>query len=811
MKIITTAFAACLLVLPLQSADVQEALQPGEASTPTIKPEAKQIISAYQAVFGPARKAPSNVSVDSPLLGNGDVLMTLAGAAHRQYLLLGKNELWRMNNQYDKSSPVPFGSLQLDVPGLSGATYKVSQDLYTGITTGHFALRDGSAMDMTYRVSATSNLILVGLKATGKDFPVMVSMHPNRRFEAKVTNTLVDGVGFAQREFIKDVELPAGASVAWKLLGKPLDAGQINAAEQTMAQLLRIGAENRRWGFQGSVSDLKIYAAVASDNARLPEPVFTALVGKDAKTFDGKNPLDVVRMTMPTAPLTVRCRAKIDAIDKEANYILSGGEWNKAVSLGLSQGKLRFSINGNYVESASVLPTGRWLDLKASYDGASMKIEVDGEQVAIKGEPQAKPVAGGFTLKAGEQATIAMAMTGLYGDGKDHGEKAKQALEGVTSGSLETIDRKHLAWWANYWSKSLVDIADPVIEKQYYLSLYGLGSCSRDLDFPPAIFGWVTTDGPLWSGDYHLNYNHQAPFYGLAVANRLEQAQPHDTPLLDFMERGRGYAKSVFNTEGLFYPVGIGPKGIDTTYNSAKYHLRAENKVLAFGQRTDAAYGLVNIAPYWYSTRDEAYGRKLYPYVLGVVTFFESYLKWEEAGKRYTILDSCHEGSGQNFNPAATLGLVRNAFKLALDMSAGLKMDEARREKWSHILAHLSAYPLQKQKGRTVFRYTESGPAWWSSNTVGIQHIYPAGQIGLDSDPRLLQIARDTLAVMNRWHDSNGSNSFFPAAARVGLDGKGILAQFAATLDTCIRMAFKLAIHTALKISARCPIPSMKC
>lgn len=76
---------------------------------------------------------------------------------------------------------------------------------------------------------------------------------------------------------------------------------------------------------------------------------------------------------------------------------------------------------------------------------------------------------------------------------------------------------------------------------------------------------------------------------------------------------------------------------------------------------------------------------------------------------------------------------------------------------------------------KKVFRYTEIGTEWWKDNTLGIQQIYPAGQIGLDSDPELLQVAHNTIDVMQRWIDFNGSNSFFPAAVRVGYDPEVIL------------------------------------
>jgi alpha-L-fucosidase 2 len=76
-----------------------------------------------------------------------------------------------------------------------------------------------------------------------------------------------------------------------------------------------------------------------------------------------------------------------------------------------------------------------------------------------------------------------------------------------------------------------------------------------------------------------------------------------------------------------------------------------------------------------------------------------------------------------------------------------------------------------------VFRYTSEGPDWWDGNTLGIQHIYPGNAIHPDSNPRLLEIGLNTVMEMNRWHDGNGSNSFFPAAVRVGADPQLVLEQ----------------------------------
>jgi hypothetical protein len=146
---------------------------------------------------------------------------------------------------------------------------------------------------------------------------------------------------------------------------------------------------------------------------------------------------------------------------------------------------------------------------------------------------------------------------------------------------------------------------------------------------------------------------------------------------------------------------------------------------------------------------------------------------------RYVIYgDSAHEsihtGGQGDVNAPLGLGLVHNAFTLMLDMSKELGVDKDRREKWEHILAHLSPFATIEKDGKTVFRYSEKGTEWVKDNSVGIQHIYPSGAIGLD-DTELAEIGRNMVEVKNRWGSDNGVNSMYPAAVRVGYDPATIL------------------------------------
>ncbi|MEZ5382273.1 MAG: hypothetical protein R2754_10855 [Microthrixaceae bacterium] len=336
---------------------------------------------------------------------------------------------------------------------------------------------------------------------------------------------------------------------------------------------------------------------------------------------------------------------------------------------------------------------------------------------------------------------------------------------------------QHSAWWEDYWNRSVVETNVDDLDRFYWISTYVSGATSRDPDFPPGLFGtWVTTDAPMWAGDYHLNYNYSAPFYHLYSSNRIEQAEPYDQPLLDFMEKAGAYAEDELGIPGLYYPVGIGPKGFESTYGDP-YDSGIHPGPGAFlGQKSNGAYAAVNVATRWRTTYDPDYASKIYPFVKGLADFWEAYVTWDDDGGRYVIEDDAvHELTAGDVNPIVSLALVRNTLDVAIEMSAALGVDEDRHEQWNHILDHLSEFPTQSRNGRTVFRLAERGSDWVESNSVETQLIYPGEAIGPDSPDELLEIARNTIEEKGAWNDGNGTNSFFPAAVRVGYDTDTIL------------------------------------
>jgi hypothetical protein len=394
-----------------------------------------------------------------------------------------------------------------------------------------------------------------------------------------------------------------------------------------------------------------------------------------------------------------------------------------------------------------------------------------------------------FRLVPGKTVRI-VAVTSSQLQANDPRESAVRANLAVDETSLRATRLHHEAWWRDFWSRSSIEIPDKLLEQRYYLSQYVLASGSRDLEFPPGLFGWVTTDHSRWNGNYFLNYNFFAPFYGLYAANHIEQAGPCSHPLFRVAERtGKDKSVRTPDIEGIYQCRAIAPMGC----------FRAAGRPFAVNgkspeQKSNGAYSCVPLAMHWYATYDLDFGKQAYPYVKGVATFWEHWLKFEN-GQYNDYNDPVHEESGPDVNALHSLALCRMVMSLALDMSKELGVDADRRDKWVHIRDHLAPYPtctvreLPKQfwpkhlaadeatLNLPIFRYTATGTPWWVDNTVGIQHIFPAGGIGLDSPPELLERARNQIKVMNRWVDFNGMNSFYAAAARVGYEPRIILAE----------------------------------
>ncbi len=340
--------------------------------------------------------------------------------------------------------------------------------------------------------------------------------------------------------------------------------------------------------------------------------------------------------------------------------------------------------------------------------------------------------------------------------------------------------------WESFFSASKVTLEDKEIESFYNSSLYHLAGCMGNKEFPPGLFGnFVTDDFFPWAGDYHLNYNYEAPYYCVFSSNHPELFDGYMTPVNEMSENAKQFA-NLFGCRGYALPVSFGPKAMDVyTQKDCKEH-----GILFLGQKSHAAYACVIPIMHWYSTFDKEYAlENYYDFVVNTAAFWEDYLVKERG--RYVIKNDAaheipyyrgekfryitHKGQIEAVNAINSLGLVKLLFNSVYDMAKELGLNAEKYPLWEDIIKNLSDFPTFIKHGRKCFRYSKRGIRWRDENTVGLQHIYPASQIGFSSDEKLLKIARNTYFINDRRLDDNGSNSYLPAGARIGVDPEFLL------------------------------------
>ncbi|MDO8588588.1 MAG: hypothetical protein Q7T82_16290 [Armatimonadota bacterium] len=142
-------------------------------------------------------------------------------------------------------------------------------------------------------------------------------------------------------------------------------------------------------------------------------------------------------------------------------------------------------------------------------------------------------------------------------DGPHWLEQAKETAARAVGRPFHWAGTEHRRWWAAYWAKSEIDLPDKEFEKQWYLTNYLFGSCSREGVPPMPLQGvWTADDGalPPWKGDYHSDLNTQLSYWHYMKANHLPEGKSFVDFLWALVPRGREFARKFYDAPGLCMP-----------------------------------------------------------------------------------------------------------------------------------------------------------------------------------------------------------------------------------------------------------------
>jgi len=413
-------------------------------------------------------------------------------------------------------------------------------------------------------------------------------------------------------------------------------------------------------------------------------------------------------------------------------------------------------------------------------------------------------VTGTFTLKDNEPVEIVTvfesdARMGL--SGPSMAELARKAVVHavrIATPDVRALEAAHLNWWKSFWLRSFVDLHDAVLEDYYYGSLYLLGSSSRPGKPAPSLWGnFITTDNAGWGGRYFMNYNEEAPYYGVFSSNHADLAEPYNRMVLAQVPWQKNRTAEA-GYQGVAYQRTFSPFTVIAKPPApVPIALVKDVERLPADQKSNATFSFLPVFDYYDYTRDKAFLRnKLYPAMRELDAFWRDFAVRDGKGRWSFEHTSAHEG-GDDVNPNLDLGFAHRVESELIADSKALNIDGAMRPVWQRFSDELSPYPEGDYNGKTVYYMAEKlrpgarnprlfAPGDQPINLEGL--VYPGENLAIGGDAAELEIARNSMAEMNSWGVTPGGNSnngfckIFPVAARIGWPAEDLIAKFKAAI-----------------------------
>lgn len=412
---------------------------------------------------------------------------------------------------------------------------------------------------------------------------------------------------------------------------------------------------------------------------------------------------------------------------------------------------------------------------------------------------------GRFLLKGGAKVQVITtfasdARIGLSGPKSEELVQAALAnARKITSEDLARLQAQHREWWKQFWLRSYVRVNDKVLEDYYYGALYVLGCSSRPGYLPPSLWGnFLTTDNAGWGGRYFMNYNEEAPYYGVFSSNHAELAEPYNRMVMAQIpyQRNRtaeaGYQGVSFQrTFSPFTMIGTPPAPVPVAASKDYKHLPSD-------QKSNATFSLLPSLQYYEYTQDTDFLRtQLYPALKQLDAFWRDFAVRDASGKHWVFEhSSAHEG-GDDVNPNLDIGFAINVDKALIAVSQVLGVDAEMRPIWQQFMEELSPYPQGTVKGKQVYYIADAvkndiknqglfEPGDQPIDLEGL--VFPGENLAIGGDAAQLQIARNSMELMDSWGVTRGGNTnngfckIFPIAARIGWPAEDLVEKFKAAI-----------------------------
>jgi hypothetical protein len=332
----------------------------------------------------------------------------------------------------------------------------------------------------------------------------------------------------------------------------------------------------------------------------------------------------------------------------------------------------------------------------------------------------------------------------------------------------------HEKTWAQFWSRSGLELDDKVMERWWYRMLYFAKTVCKPGAAPVGLMPPLATDETPWHADFHHNYNAWQAFWPLPAANHPELADPWITYNHTMIPRYRFLARTTYGIEGLHVPISSflhePDPAVCTSNNQRQMSMNPWGLTIGLQSMT-----LQSMWQKFLCDQDVAYMKeKIYPFAKEVALFYTAFMDQcatDKGGKiRLGPSYSPEHGDWGIYNCPFDIAYVHYAFDAFTEAAEILGTDKDLAEKCRKYRALLPDYPTNTHPNGTIIVVDWSGGAPIAEHniTVPAAPVFPADQVTWFSPEAQKQLFKQTIRA-TRFNGNNAHVMFNIAKARLSM------------------------------------------
>ena len=258
-------------------------------------------------------------------------------------------------------------------------------------------------------------------------------------------------------------------------------------------------------------------------------------------------------------------------------------------------------------------------------------------------------------------------------------------------------------------------------------------------------------DSGMWHADFHFN---EVEATGLCVQRQFDTLEPYFAMIHSMLPMAQANAREVYDRPGAMYPL-------------VHYPLKAETVIhthVTWEQSMEITALLAR--PFWlrflYTWDMEFLRVKAYPVLREGARFYAEYLTLEEDGLYHVFptVSPEHRGITRDlaFNKDSQSGitLIRYHLRAASQAASVLGLDNDEAEFWRTIAERMPPYPTVDSPEGPIFIDVAGAQPIEYNIAVPLTAVFWGDDIGLDSPPGQIELAKRTLEAIDVWKPHQG-------------------------------------------------------